>query len=285
MRKLLILLFLFFPLFKVQAQTAPLLEEVRVQLLPEEDKPSVLVLYDLRAPDNASFPITLEIPLPPQAELNAVAREEAGTLITVEHQLVAGGEAVRFTLTDAAFYRLEYYFPFEKKGIHRHFVYRWPGTYAVRTFSLELKEPLNTQNLVTSPILTNVTQLHDFTYHAIELSDLPAGKVFEVSVDYDRRTDALNVSASAPSGSSAPQARTLYLVPGLLGMTGVLLILSGAFYYWWSTKRAGTPKARKPHVREKPVSGKIYCKKCGERAQPGDRFCRKCGAYLGEGKP
>lgn len=284
MRKWLVLMLLLFPLFRVWAQTPLILEEVRVQIWPEEDKPSVLVLYDLKAPADAIFPFTLEIPLPPRAELNAVAREEGGTLITIDHQLVSGGEAVRFTLTDAAFYRLEYYFPFEKKGIHRHFVYRWPGAYAVRTLSVELKEPLGAQNLVTTPTLTNVTQLRDFTYHSLTFSDLPAGKTFELSVDYDKLSDALNVSASTPSGGSTPPRGTLYWIPTWLGITGVLLILSGVFYYWWNTTRVGKTKVVKRHASEKQPSSKVYCKKCGERAQPGDRFCRKCGAYLGEGK-
>lgn len=284
MRKLLTFLLFLLPLFPVQAQAPLILEEVRVQIWPEEDKPSVLVLYDFKAPANASFPLTLEISLPPQAELNAVAREEGGTLITIDHQLVAGGEAVRFTLTDAAFYRLEYYFPFEKRGIHRHFVYRWPGSYAVRTFSVELKEPLGAQNLVTAPALTNVTQLRDFTYHSLTFTDFPAGKAFELNVDYDKLDDALNVSVSTPSSGSAPQRGTLYWIPAWLGLTGILLILGGAFYYWWNTTRVSKPKTVKRHAPEKQSSSKVYCKKCGERAQPGDRFCRKCGAYLGEGK-
>lgn len=284
MRKLLILMLFLMPLFGVQAQAPLTLEEVRVQIWPEEDKPSVLVLYDLKAPADATFPLTLEIPLPPQAELNAVAREEGGALITIDHQLVSAGEAVRFTMTDAAFYRLEYYFPFEKTGIHRHFVYRWPGAYAVRTFSVELKEPLGAQNLTTTPTLTNVTQLRDFTYHSLTFSDLPAGKAFELSVDYDKLSDVLNVSASKPSGESAPQRGTLYWIPAWLGITGVLLILGGVVYYWWNTTRVGKPKKVRRHAPEKEATGRIYCKKCGERAQPGDRFCRKCGAYLGEAK-
>ncbi|MEJ5241678.1 MAG: zinc ribbon domain-containing protein [Anaerolineales bacterium] len=287
MRRMLALLILFLPLLGVHAQASLTLEEVRVQIWPEEDKPSVLVLYDLKAPADASFPLTLEIPLPPQAELNAVAREEGNMLITIEHQLIAGGEAVRFTMTDAAFYRLEYYFPYEKKGAHRHFVYRWPGTYAVRTFLVELKEPLGAQNLVTTPSLTNVTQLRDFTYHSLTFNDLPAGKEIELSVDYDKTSDALNIFSAAPTGQTITPSPWTRWIPLALGISGILLILGGAIYYWRSTVTAqrampSTAGSRRRASKKQASSPNLYCRKCGERAYPGDRFCRKCGAHLGE---
>ncbi|MFO3797511.1 MAG: hypothetical protein ACK8QZ_09560, partial [Anaerolineales bacterium] len=65
MRKFLVLMLFLLPFFGVQAQAPLILEEVRVQIWPEEDKPSVLVLYDFKAPAEATFPLTLEIPLPP----------------------------------------------------------------------------------------------------------------------------------------------------------------------------------------------------------------------------
>ncbi len=284
MRKFLLSLLLLLPLLTAQAQSAPILEEVRVQLWPEEDKPSVLVLYDFKAPANASFPLTLEIPLPNGAELNAVAREEGNILITIEHQLVGAGEAVRFTLTDNALYRLEYYFPYQKQGIHRHFVYRWPGPYAVRNFLVDLKEPVGAQNLVTHPPLTSTTQLRDFTYHSLVITDLPAGKVLEITVDYDKRSDALNISSSALTGQSVSPSAWPRWLPLILGSTGLLMILAGIFYYWRNTLKIGkkkpAPSSQAPQ-KQSPITA-TYCRKCGERAHPGDRYCRKCGAYLGE---
>ena len=285
MQKFLLWLFLLLPLFVVQAQTPLTLEEVHVQLWPEEDKPAVLVLYDFKAAADAPFPITLEIPLPAEAELNAVAREESGTLITVEHQLVGAGEAVRFTLTDNALYRLEYYFPYQKQGIHRHFVYRWPGTYAVRTFLVDLKEPLGAQNLVTQPPLTNTTQLRDFTYHSLTFTDLPAGKTLEIAVDYDKRSDALNISSSTLTSQTVPSSAWPRWLPLILGSTGLLLILAGILYYWRNTlklSRKKAPSGPKSAPQKQASITAVYCRKCGERAHPGDRYCRKCGAYLGE---
>ncbi len=285
MRKFLLLLFLLLPLFAAKAQTPLTLEEVRVQLWPEEDKPAVLVLYDFKAPTDAPFPVVLEVPLPAEAELNAVAREESGMLITVEHQFVGAGEAVRFTLTDSALYRLEYYFPYQKQGIHRHFVYRWPGTYAVRTFLVDLKEPLGAQNLVTQPPLTNITQLRDFTYYSLIFADLPAGKTLEITVDYDKRSDALNISSSTLTSQTIPSSTWPRWLPLILGSTGLLLILAGIFYYWRNTLKLGRKKvpSRPKSTPQKQASiTAIYCRKCGERAHPGDRYCRKCGAYLGE---
>ncbi len=286
MRRVLVLvaLLFFLPLFGIHAQASLALEEVRVQLWPEEDKPSVLVLYDFKAPADAPFPLTVEIPLPPQAELNAVAREEGNMLITIEYQLVAGGEAVRFTMTDAAFYRLEYYFPYEKKGTHRHFVYRWPGTYGVRNFQIELKEPLGAQNLVTTPVLPNVTQLRDFTYHAITFTDFPAGKEVEIAVDYDKVGDALNIASAAPTGQTVTPSPWTRWVPLALGISGILLILGGGIYYWRSTVMLQSKKSatgsRGRASKKQATDTSIYCRKCGERAYPGDRFCRKCGASL-----
>lgn len=268
----------------VGAQATATLDEVHVHLWPEEDKPSVLVLYDIKA--SLGLPLTVDIPLPANADLNAVAREEGGMLVTVAHEMVGGGNAVRFTITDTATYRVEYYFPYEKSGIHRNFVYQWPGLYAVKNFQVTLKEPLGAQRLVTQPTLTDVTTVDNFTYHSLTFSNLPAGKPLEVSVEYDKANDALNIAKASPTAEPVTSKGSwLQWLPYGLGAIGALLIFLGVFFYWRSTtqvKKTTTSKRHTPaREQEKPTG--VYCVKCGERARPGDRFCRLCGAKLPEG--
>jgi hypothetical protein len=288
------LLCLIFAPKAVQAQGEIKLSSLTIQLLPEEDKPSVLVIYDLQVAPGISLPVNLKFRLPAQAELNAVARAESGQLMVVPSQVnqAGGSQVVSFSVDNTdLIYRLEYYDPFEKNGIHRHFIYQWGGDYAVADLKVELKEPNGAINITTNPDLPDLSaDQSGFEYRMLTTSDLSAGQTLNVTVDYDKQTDALNVSTGQPQptgalGDSTPGSYpvTTYL-PWILGGLGVILITGGALYYWQSGH--GQHPSRRRHApssseREKGESTKaIYCHQCGQRARPNDRFCRACGTRL-----
>jgi hypothetical protein len=283
------LLFLLLSSNAAHAQGEVKLNSLTVQLLPEEDKPSVLVIYDLQVAPGTPLPVNLSFHLPEEAELNAVARAEGSQLMVVPDQVNQEGssQVVSFSVDNAdLIYRVEYYFPFEKKGIHRHFVYHWPGDYAVSDFSVELKEPYGAANITSDPKLPDLRADPDgFMYHTLTDSNLPAGQTLNIAVDYDKETDALNVSIGQPQPTGPLGDNTLgsSFLPWILGGLGVILIAGGALYYWLSSRGQRSP-ARRRHAAPRPTEEQegeaVYCHQCGQRARPSDRFCRACGTRL-----
>src|SRR5512142_3522734 len=53
------------------------LSTLQVQLWPEYDQPSMLVIYDFRVPDSLKLPVSVSLNLPKDAHLVAVASQAA----------------------------------------------------------------------------------------------------------------------------------------------------------------------------------------------------------------
>ncbi len=301
MRKLLVVAILltlvFFAPAKANAQTAIKFASLDVQFWPEYDQPSVLVIYDFSLND-VPLPVAVSLRIPSNADLHAVAENQNGSLIDVEHQpsTVEGNwSVVTFNVTDQAVYHIEYYAPLQKQGIHRQFVFNWPGDYAVDNMTVRLQDAVNAKNITSDPALPNVMADKDgFVYHSGTFSNLPAGENFKVSVSYDKSDDTLSASSLSvqPGGNGSLDQPAFDLnqwLPWILGIIGIILVVGGALWYWLAGRSGSRSKSRKRHTVEdeeeeegndENESTNIYCSQCGKRAHASDRFCRACGAKL-----
>jgi hypothetical protein len=278
----------------VHAQAPVSIGKLLVQLWPEYDQPSMLVIYDFTLAKATSLPVQMAFRIPSNASLNAVARDENGSLIKVTYdEPVTQGEwmTVTFTVTDLSTYHVEYYAPLTKEGAERQYAFVWPGDFAVGQFEVKLQQPSGARDIITEPALTDVvTGADNLIYHGIVLPGLTAGGSFNLTVKYQNDSGALTVSSLQvqPSGSisdstSMPSSFSDAL-PWILGALGGVLIVGGIVYFL----RSGHPVSsgsRKRHaqVSQDDESGTdlTYCTQCGKRAQQGDHFCRACGARLG----
>lgn len=275
----------------VRAQGRPGLEVLSIQLQPEEDRSSVLVIYDLKLVNESPVPVQMEIPLPPGADLNAVARQEQGSLIIVPYEVTNEGDTqnIIFTAsTTKTFYRVEFYQPYERDDEHRHFVYQWDGLYAAAILRVELKEPLDSRNVATDPPLNDISEDENgFVYRAATFSALPSGTPLTIIVDYDKSSDVLNVAGSnigpsRPVDENTPgRVSVETFMPWIFGAIGLVLAAVGLLYLARGN-RAGRFRPRLRHQKRAEESGdsQVYCHQCGQRARPGDRFCRSCGSRL-----
>jgi hypothetical protein len=276
-----------------QAQNSVQLEAVIVQLWPEFDRPSMLVIYDLRVSAETRLPTEVTVRIPAGAELLAVARDEAGTLVNWPHNVgeVQGDwQPITFTVSDLASYWVEFYDPLDLDGVSRAYRYLWPGDYPVGSFVVHLQQPVGASNVQGSPPLGRSSLgPYELLYHSIEPVSLNAGQVFELQVSYEKSSDALS-AAGLPvqpggdlGGMSTPTLPMENVLPWALGLLGAFLIVGGIIYFWQSG-RAGSSSPRKRHrparADRQAASAQIYCHECGKRAQPGDRFCRTCGTRL-----
>jgi len=285
-----------------QSQEVTSLAAVEVDLWPEFDQPSVLVIYHLTLPPNTSLPADLRIRIPKDARINAVAsRQPDGSLVNLTYDSTPAGEWVSLSFKATTLEgQLEYYDArLEKDGAQRRYSYRWPADMAVENLSVQVQQPAGATQMQISPSLGNgVAGSDGMMYFTAGVGSVPAGQDFTLTFQYNKANDDLSMS-NLPVEPSAPidtgvsiltQLRDMF--PYLLTGLGVLLIIGGGFWFWQSGRSrepvASRNRRRPPRSaasrasQASPVddTGQIYCHNCGKRASAGDRFCRTCGTPL-----
>lgn len=296
---LMILLLACTPLTQVFAQGGVKLSSIEVDLWPEYDRPSVLVIYRITLPSTTTLPVDLSFRIPAAAgEPSAVAvrqttaEGEAG-LFTIPHerQVVGDWGVINLTATLPEL-QLEYYDPgLVKQGDARQYEYHWPGDYAVDSLKVQVQQPLGASDMSISPASgQGVTGGDGLVYYNKEVGALSAAQTFSLTINYKKSSDDLTaanlqVQPSAPVSVTPERSNLLVILPWALGGLGVALIVGGVLWYLQSGKGREEERLRRRHrpgpVKEpESAGGYVYCHQCGKRAGPGDRFCRACGAKL-----
>ena len=286
------------PLTPAFAQEEIKLSNLEVDLWPEYDRPSVLVIYRITLPPTISLPVDLTFRIPAAAgdpsavAVRQMAAEGDSGLFTIPYQRQVVGEWGLITITATVpEVQLEYYDPgLVKQGEARTFEYRWPGDYAIDALILQVQQPLGASEMRISPASdAGVSGNDGLVYYNKKIGSLASGQTFSLTVEYDKASDDLTaanmqVQPSAPVSVTPGQNNLMTLLPWALGILGVLLILGGVVWYRQSGRGKPDDRSRRRRAaalrdREETDSF-IYCHQCGKRASPGDRFCRTCGTKL-----
>lgn len=271
------------------AQTGAALDTFTVQLWPEFDQPSMLVILDFTLAEGTPLPIDIRLRIPADANLIAVAYAPSGDLLNIPYQGPVeenGWQIVTITVDTAAIYHIEYYAPLTRSDSQREYLFLWPGDYEVRNFSVSLKIPVDTTEYTTDPQMREVSSVNSGqTYLEWGSSNLQAGEQLPIRVTYTKTSDRLSMSGqpleTGVVDESTPGRISLsnYL-PYILGGLGILLILAGGLYFWQTSKGRPGPRLRHRVRDDDTPREEVYCHQCGKRAQPADRFCRTCGTRL-----
>ncbi len=296
MRKWLVLAILtgtIFSSIRAHAQTPIALSTLQIQLWPEYDQPSMLVIYDFRLPADAKLPISISLRFPKEANLVAVASESAdGSLLNTDYQGPSVGDTwqtIAVQIQTAVTYHIEYYQPLSREGSMRQFSYVWPGDYPVTDLTISARMPLDATNVSTDPQMQSSQSSDGTPYLTNDFGAVAAQQQVPVQLSYSKTSDSLTASRqdlqpSQPLGAATPGRVMLSnYIPYILGILGLALIVGGFVYFWQSSR--GRVLARARHHRrvserqERPGS-EVYCHQCGTRAHPDDRFCRVCGTRL-----
>jgi len=284
----------------VQAQGAIKLSRLEVDLWPEYDRPSVLVIYHIALPASVSLPADLSLRIPAESgdpsavAVRQVTAEGGSGLFTIpfERQVVGEWGVISLTATMPEV-QLEYYDPgLTKEGNARQFEFNWAGDYAVDALILQVQQPVGASQMALSPSFgSGVTGSDGMVYYNKEVGVLAAEQTFSLTVNYQKSSDdlsaaSLQVQPSAPVTSITPGQNSLTVaLPWVLGGLGVVLIVGGgAWYYYSGRQKPGEQprRRRRAPVQSEPeeVGGFVYCHQCGKRASPGDVFCRTCGTKM-----
>jgi hypothetical protein len=271
------------------AQDGITLKTLAVQLWPEFDQPAMLVIYDFTLAEGTSLPININLRIPVDATLIAVAYAPAGNLLNVPYQEPVeenGWQVVTVTMDTDAIYHIEYYAPLAQVDSQREYLYLWPGDYAVGSLNVSVKVPVDTTEYTTDPQM-RVTTPTDGGQTTLEwgTSNLEAGEQLPIKLTYARTSDRLSVSdqpleTGVVDENTAGRISLSNYLPYILGGLGILLIVVGGLYFWQSSKGKRGPRQRHQARDEESGGEDVYCHQCGKRAQPADRFCRTCGTRL-----
>ena len=264
------------------------IESLAVELWPDYDRASVLVLLNGTLPADTTLPATVTLPIPETAQLNAVARIDSRDdqmKDDISSSPVPGG--LSFITPDLRF-RLEYYLPYAVNNNQRTFNFSWLAAISVNKFKLKVQRPLFASQLTTEPVSINIFSGEDgLTYYAFSEQVVPAGQLFSVRVDYTMSTDQLSVERLAPPSTGVQKpglsstARTGADVnwPLLAVVAGALIIVM-VFVWKIAIRRAESKRPITHNAAAKKESYSKFCSNCDNPADRDDRFCSKCGAGL-----
>jgi len=291
---LLLLLFLTLPA-PVHAKPPAAFESMEVDLWPEYDQPSMLVIYRITLDPATTLPadVTLHIPVGVGDPSAVASREASGQLLNLAYTRAIQGDwsAVSFKTTSYQI-QFEYYDPgLVKSGSTRNFTYTWPADYMVKALTLQVQQPVGASQMTLSPDLGNpITATSGLAYYNSTVGSVPAGTQFKLSIQYEKNTDALSQPTQpvqpsetlGPNTAGRTQSPSLVML-GLIGLAVILFIIAIYFVFRFNKVEItfSENKRHKPHksAPDEPQEG-IFCHQCGKRAAPGDMFCRACGTHL-----
>lgn len=297
MRKLVLIfmlgVFLAFP-FSASAQTNAVLSFATVQLWPEYDQPSMLVIVDFQVAAETTLPVTLKFRIPADANLIAVATDAGGgQFLNVPYDApTPEGDYLTFNMVidDNQPHRFEYYQPLSFNGYTRTFSYLWDNGYEVTAFQYLFLEPLDVTSITLDPAHSKKEAFNGLNYYESDPAPLAAGKQFTLNLRYEKTTTTLVSQAQAVqiaepvNEDTSGRVSLTNSLPYIIGGLGIIMIVGGlAYYFQWGRRAAGSSRPRKRIHAAEAASSSVegaYCPQCGTRAKPGDRFCRTCGSRL-----
>ena len=281
-----------FAIRSAMAQSEISLASLQVQLWPEYDQPTMLVIYDFELPAETELPARVTFRIPEEANLIAVASQQNTGLVNAQYEgpvVENGWQVFTVVVNNLTSYHFEYYEQLDKTAGLRRFSYLWDGSYAVSGFNISVLQPVDTTSLTAEPRLESVTSSDGTTIYKNQPISLQKGEQFVLRISYEKDTETLAVPAQDLQPASPVDEKTLgrisvenYL-PFIIGAIGLVLVLGGLVYYWRAggTKTTNRPRSRSAAQEARRESAtSIYCPQCGTRAKMNDHFCRICGSRL-----
>jgi hypothetical protein len=287
---ILLIFFMLMPMAIGFAQNpVSVIDSLDVDIWPDYDRASVLVLLTGTLPGDTQFPVSVTLPLPEVAQLNAVARIDSkdGNMKDDIFSSTDPPGTLTFITSDLRF-RVEYYLPYTVVKNQRSFDYTWLADITVNNFQLRVQRPTSASTLNTEPATANVVRDGDgFDYYIFPVRAVPAGQPFPLHVDYKMTSSQLSATSLSPQNTSIQTPAipaTSSTGSGInwalaATVTGGLIIIVALI--WQIASRRPSPNIRKPiDSRVERQSRAKFCRNCGEPIDEGDRFCNGCGSEL-----
>jgi hypothetical protein len=264
------------------------LEEMKIDLWPEYDRASTLVMYRFRLMAGADLSVPVVVPVPANVgEPHAVAwRDDKGSLFVAKFTRRAEAErSMVLARLGSREGQLEFYSDIEFNDRERSFRFDWPGGVEVGALSFQIQRPAGASEFRVSPAPKRQWEGEDgLTYALVELGPQEASARPAVDVRYAKDTPSLSAPLASSPPPSVPETKiesTGAPPSWLIGAGGVALgFLGFALLRALTRARSPAPK-REASVESSGESQKpIFCHECGTKGRRTDTFCMNCGTRL-----
>jgi hypothetical protein len=267
------------------------IEEMRVDLWPEYDRASTLVMYRFRLKPDASLSAPVVVPIPPNVgEPHAVAwRDEKGSLLVAEFSRRTEGErAMVIARLGSREGQLEFYANIDFADRKRSFRFVWPGGVDVGSLSFQIQRPKGATEFRVLPAPNRQWEGEDgLGYALVELGPQKASASPEIDIAYEKESAALSAAARTPPPAvpgptpAAPETRTESKSPmpwWFIAAGGVVLgFLVAAVLYGLRSAREPAPGRKTPSAPPTDSEKPVFCHECGTKGRRTDSFCMNCG--------
>lgn len=292
----LVVVFIIFTALPASAQSELRLATVQVQLWPEYDRPSMLVIYTITLPDDQPLPAEVSLRIPAGVgEPSAVAVLEDSGLVTRQYASTVDGDWAVITLeADLPIIQVEYYDPaLSQSDSPRSYDYLWQSDYAVDEFIIGVQQPIGASQFdiqSDEPVFgVPEVQASGMNQYTASLGSLEAGETFSFSLSYTKTSTALSIESLLQDTSTADEAPASESLPVwvwvLVGVGGVFVGVGVIYFVRASTVKKPASSYRRKKQRssgraDRSGGKNLFCHQCGSPAEPGDKFCRECGTKL-----
>ncbi len=266
------------------------LDSLVIDIWPDYDKASVLVMLTGTLPGDTRFPASVTLPLPETAQINAVARIDSSDDTMKDDIFSSTNPPGKLTfITPDLRFRVEYYLPYLVDNDRRSFDYTWLADIAVNQFQLKVQQPIASSSLKTEPAAGNVLKAGDgFDYHIFSPRTVPSGQPFSLHVDYNMTTSQLSVERLPPSntGTQAPGLPAASTAGTGINLLSVVAIVTGSLIIVVVLVLQIAARRSSSNIRE-PFSAELekrsqakFCHNCGIPVIETDKYCSGCGTAI-----
>ncbi len=285
-----ILFFIMMPVAVAFAQNqVSTVETIDVDIWPDYDRPSVLVLLTGKLPEDTTLPASVTLPLPETAQLNAVARIDSKDGHMKDDILSSTDPPgmLTFTTPDLRF-RVEYYFPYAVNEKQHSFDYTWLAPIGVKVFRLSVQQPSSADAFTAEPPIATIMRGDDgFEYHTFPTQAVEAWQPVSLKVDYNMTGAQLSKKRVPPSNTNTQPAASPPNPSNGSGINWALvamviggLLIFGALIREFVSRRSSTNSPKSAELQSQKRSDANCCHKCGESVVESDKYCSGCGDKL-----
>ncbi len=264
---------------------------LEIRLWPEFDNDDLLVITIGQLAPDVERPTTVEMTLPPGAEVNAVA-EVMDNGIVVDAAHTQNGDTLEIEVSTGT-YQVEYYLPvIAANGSGRSYDFSYTTDYAVENVIWQVQQPPSTGTLVLSRQAEVVTtDQFGFPTYLLANRNVAPGATLELSASYERSSEQLtreylneqaeiaHSGLDLDTGEAATPVITRQSAGQwmfYLGGAGLVITLMAvvAVSYWRKGNQAVVDHDQTEAVRQ-------FCTECGAKLGANNEFCKQCGAKVG----
>lgn len=248
------------------------LKELAVSYWPEYDKPSVLIIYRGKLPDNVRLPARVKLFVPKETVISSTAEVDENGQFQYDYAWPTHSVVSSFNYKELSFetryptFQAEVYWQTISSSPTRSFNLQLKTPVAVENLNVEIQEPLKATNFKLEPQAAEVSNDGTFNYHRYSFGSQPAEKELIFKVAYEKSTNEPSLDNQLPATSVNDVSNRSTL--SLWIFIGLSLIITAIVASFFRLRYASAPLSK-----EKAV----FCSQCGQRLEKKDKFCINCG--------